>query len=624
MLAERYEVVRRIARGGMSDILEARGKDGQRYAIKLLREELSDDEEIIARFHREARAAAALRSPHTVRVLDFGISERNMPFIVMELLQGNDLEHEIRMRGALPIDEAATYLSQACKAMIEAHAAGIIHRDLKPPNLFLAEEASERRLKVLDFGISKVPSAAHDRDHEPLTLTEARFGSPLYMSPEAFRSTKSADARSDIWSLGVIFYEIITGMPPFMAENPVALGVEVCKSEPILPSQRRPGLPRTADVVAARALKKDPSERYQSMAELLAALEVLLPRPSGTMTLMRIDRPGDVDARPDADIDTDDARTVRRDLNLADLVMMTAAPAAGLPPPPGEAPYAEESSDGPTVVLPINKVHGNVRARVKERKKKVADHLWSGPRSEPAPASLPSIEIGPLVELEPEPEPTDPDPTPVSKPPAKRAISDAPPVLPRASDSPAAPSETAGAISESDLPEILAFIHALPTTAIHESSRSSLPSSLPREGEVLTVPPRSALRRAIWLAPLAAVMIALGGWLIGRGPPDKPPTDATIGTAGETAALEIATTSEMTASAQTAEPVLEPPASVSDAPSAEPTPSASEQPTALPSETASAKSAPPPSSKPPAKPPSKPQKPPTKPPKSTRYDPTGL
>jgi len=275
VIANRYALVRTIGAGGMGEVFQARRlADGQMVAIKILREELLKDKESVGRFHREARAAAALRSDNAARILDFGELQNRQPYLVMEYLDGHDLMTEIDNRGSMPLEEAAHYVAQACSAMIEAHQLGIVHRDLKPPNLFLANEAGGRKVKVLDFGISKITSSFDGT----ITSTQMSFGSPLYMSPEQIRSTKTVDARSDVWSLGVILYECVLGEPPFIADTPGALAVVISIEPHTPPSQKRAGLPPAFDDVIAGALQKDPKRRYQSVQELLRALEEFLPR----------------------------------------------------------------------------------------------------------------------------------------------------------------------------------------------------------------------------------------------------------------------------------------------------------------------------------------------------------
>jgi len=288
MLAERFEVVSTLAHGGMADVVEARDVPfgGRRVAVKLLREGFVDDPEVVLRFEREARIASTLKSRHVVEILDCGVMDGGRPFIVTELLTGQSLASELAGRGALPVEEAALYVAQACHAMIEAHDAGIVHRDLKPSNLFLSQEGARRMVKVLDFGIARM---APEHGDDPLTHTKSMFGTPLYMSPESFRSAKKSDARSDVWSLGVIFYECLTGTVPFHAETGLGVGLAASREPHVAPTQRRADLPHSTDVVIARALKKNPRERYQSVRELMAALEVYLPRGRNeTMELRRV------------------------------------------------------------------------------------------------------------------------------------------------------------------------------------------------------------------------------------------------------------------------------------------------------------------------------------------------
>jgi serine/threonine-protein kinase len=290
VLSERFEIVRTLARGSTAEVIEARDKGRRRVAIKVLHTSSSADKELVARFKREARAASMLRSPNVVRLLEMGATEAGRPYLVMEFLVGRDLATEIAVRGPLPLEEAASFLAQTCAAMIEAHHAGIIHRDLKPTNLFIAEEREERVLKVLDFGIAKLTKSVSDG---PITEVRAVFGSPLYMAPELFRSAKLADARSDIWSLGVIFYEMLTGALPFDGKTVLDLATNAERKAHLPPTARRRDLPSSVDVVIARALKKDPSDRYQSVRELLAALEVFLPNGEPTVAARAPSRPGD-------------------------------------------------------------------------------------------------------------------------------------------------------------------------------------------------------------------------------------------------------------------------------------------------------------------------------------------
>ncbi len=329
-----FEVVRSITRGGMAELLEGRDRDGRRVAIKLLRSAYSEDVEILTRFRREASAMSGLKSEHVVRIRDFGTAEDDRPYIVMELLDGHDLAREIEVRGTLPLEEAAMYIAQACHAVEEAHSFGVIHRDLKPRNLFLAQEGERRSIKVLDFGIAKLTMSSSDE--APVTVTKMVFGSPLYMAPELFRTAKIADARSDVWSLGVVFYEMLTGLVPFRAENALGVGLAAAREPHVPATTLRNELPRSVDVVLARALKKDPAQRYQSVRELMAALEVYLPRGrNDTLAIPAVK----------GDAKDDDPRTVRRE-GVAEyrLVPIRAADAE----PATRVRAADDPTDAPT------------------------------------------------------------------------------------------------------------------------------------------------------------------------------------------------------------------------------------------------------------------------------------
>lgn len=211
LLAGKYRVERLIGEGGMGVVLAARHEGlNTNVAIKLLREQALGHSDIVGRFMREARAAVSLRSEHVARVFDVGTLEDGRPYIVMERLEGKDLGDVIEQDPPLAVSVAVDYVMQACEAIAEAHAAGIIHRDLKPKNLFLTHAVHGRPLvKVLDFGISKVDPSKSPNEMA-LTRTTEVIGSPSYMSPEQLRSARNVDARTDIWALGVILYELLT------------------------------------------------------------------------------------------------------------------------------------------------------------------------------------------------------------------------------------------------------------------------------------------------------------------------------------------------------------------------------------------------------------------------------
>ncbi len=265
----KYVVKRLVAEGGMAVVFEAQhSKLGQRVAIKLLNANLAQKPDIVARFHREAQAAARIPSQHVVRVIDVETTEDGRPYIVMEYLEGRDLEDEIRARGPLPVGDAVAFLLEAASAVSIAHRAGIVHRDIKPANIFVAEEKPRKVVKVLDFGISKVDSPTEIST----TSTQTMLGTPLYMSPEQVRSARDVDGRTDIWSLGVVLYEMLTGQLPFYAEEASAV-IAAIVSDPFVPvRQIRPDIPQALEDIVMKALQKDRNQRFRLVDDLSNAL----------------------------------------------------------------------------------------------------------------------------------------------------------------------------------------------------------------------------------------------------------------------------------------------------------------------------------------------------------------
>jgi serine/threonine-protein kinase len=268
ILAGKYRVVRKLGEGGMGVVYEAvHTRIQQRVAIKMLLPEVLELPDVVPRFEREARAAGKLRSENTARVLDVDISETGLPYMVMEFLDGSDLGKLLEHGGALPLTDAVDFVLQACNAMAEAHAEGVIHRDLKPSNLFVTQTGGTRKVKVLDFGISKLENDKEAR----VTATQAVVGTPLYMSPEQVRSAKHVDARSDIWSLGIILYELLTGRTPFEGST-TAAAAAICIDDPPPIGTFRQGVPPALEHAIRLALQKEPSARFQSVAALAAAI----------------------------------------------------------------------------------------------------------------------------------------------------------------------------------------------------------------------------------------------------------------------------------------------------------------------------------------------------------------
>jgi serine/threonine-protein kinase len=269
VLAGKFQVERVLGQGGMGVVVAAHHLVlGQRVAIKFLLPEALAHRESVERFLREARAAVRLRSEHVGRVIDVGTFDDGAPYIVMEYLEGLDLAGYLQRSGPLPVPQVVDFILQACEAIAEAHAIGIVHRDLKPANLFLTQRADGSPLvKVLDFGISKAGN--QDADFS-LTRTSAVMGSPGYMSPEQLRSSRDVDVRSDVWSLGVILFELATGRQPFVAESITELALKVAMDP--TPPLYAPHLPYGFDAAVGRCLEKDPGRRYFNVAELAQAL----------------------------------------------------------------------------------------------------------------------------------------------------------------------------------------------------------------------------------------------------------------------------------------------------------------------------------------------------------------
>jgi serine/threonine-protein kinase len=272
VLAGKYRVERVLGQGGMGVVVAASHLQlRQRVAIKFLLPEAMQHPGAVERFLREARAAVRLKSEHVARVIDVGELESGAPYMVMEYLEGADLSEVLQKSGTLPVEETVDYVLQACEAIAEAHVVGIVHRDLKPANLFRTTGADGRQtIKVLDFGISKVNEG--EEGGMALTKTSTLLGSPLYMSPEAMRSARDVDARSDQWALGVILYELLTGQPPFTAEAITELVYKVMSETPPPPRAPLGELPPALCDAILRALSKDRSQRYASIGEFAWAL----------------------------------------------------------------------------------------------------------------------------------------------------------------------------------------------------------------------------------------------------------------------------------------------------------------------------------------------------------------
>lgn len=288
LLEGKYRVERVLGRGGMGVVVAAEHLDlRRRVAVKCIRGQVPPSPVETGRFVKEARVAAQLRSENVVHVTDVGTLDSGAPFIVMEYLEGQDLARYLAEQGPLPVPETVGYVMEALVGLAEAHRIGIVHRDLKPSNLFLARRPDGSTIvKILDFGISKVLSA-ESIDTAGVT-TNAGHGSPHYMSPEQIRAPASVDSRTDIWSLGVVLYELLTGERPHTASSISGLAVSIVTEPARPPREVRPELSRDLERVVLRCLQKQPARRYSNVAELAAALAPFGEGPAITVELERI------------------------------------------------------------------------------------------------------------------------------------------------------------------------------------------------------------------------------------------------------------------------------------------------------------------------------------------------
>ena len=304
VLSETYDVLGVVGEGAMGRVYEARHTrlGTKRFAIKVLHGELTRQHDVVSRFLREAEATSALDHPNIVGVVDVNQLEDGRPYLVAELLEGDQLGHYLERRGRLDVTEAIHVCRQVCQALIAAHDKEIIHRDVKPENVFLVGEGKERLVKVLDFGISRIGDASAE-----LTKTGVVMGTPAYMPPEQARGAR-VDHRADIYAVGAILYESVTGVRPFAETDQVATLAAVLTRDPVRPCLLNGQLPPALELVIQRAMAKNPDERFRTMRELDAALAEFddaqsgLPRPQqrfipqrvSHISLPRIELPGPI------------------------------------------------------------------------------------------------------------------------------------------------------------------------------------------------------------------------------------------------------------------------------------------------------------------------------------------
>jgi eukaryotic-like serine/threonine-protein kinase len=271
-----YRVLSLLGQGGMGAVYLAEHPSiGRRVAVKVLHREFVTDEQLLGRLLNEARAANAIRHPNIIEILDSGMRPDGTPYLVMELLEGESLGTRLRRVGALPLRDAVDFAYETASALGAAHKKGIVHRDLKPDNLFVSadeHDASRERIKVLDFGIAKLQQKLPGDSVK--TRTGTLMGTPIYMSPEQCRGTSTIDHRSDVYSLGVILFEMLVGHPPFMSEGFGDLINMHLNVPPPSARAERHQVPDALDAVVIKMLAKNPEDRYPDMTALQGALKL--------------------------------------------------------------------------------------------------------------------------------------------------------------------------------------------------------------------------------------------------------------------------------------------------------------------------------------------------------------
>jgi serine/threonine-protein kinase len=313
VVANRFRLVRMIGRGGMGSVWRAFDQNlNTDCAIKFIEGEHANKNDAHTRFKREAQAAAQLRSPHIVQIFDHNIWE-GVPYLAMELLEGEDLGQRLDRLGRLPPADVAILMTQVCRALGKAHERGIIHRDLKPENVFLVRDDDREIAKVLDFGIAKHTSGGFDVATN--TKTGSVMGTPFYMSPEQAQGSKTLDATSDLWALAVIAFQCVTGRLPFESEALGDLFVKIIVSPIPMPSSVAPDVSPAFDAWWAKASNRDPSQRFPNAKVFAEALSVALGQPA--VPGMR----GELSSLPASD-------------------------SAGYPPAPGSAPAVRVVASG--------------------------------------------------------------------------------------------------------------------------------------------------------------------------------------------------------------------------------------------------------------------------------------
>jgi serine/threonine-protein kinase len=392
IVAGKYLLDRVIGQGGMGLVVQATHlRLRQPVALKILLPHAAQNAETVQRFLREARAAVQLRSEHIARVLDVGALDTGTPYMVLEYLEGIDLERF--PRDQLTVESLVDLTLQACEALAEAHALGIVHRDIKPSNFFITRDpGGALLLKLLDFGISKTPGTTGK-----LTRSEVVLGTPPYMSPEQVRASRRVDPRSDIWSLGVVLYELIEGRLPFEADAFSAMVLSIVNDQPAKLTAR---LPAGLDRVVLRCLEKKPERRFQSTAELATALAAYAGSPAQaaiaverTRALAPAARRADPDVPHPVSLPTARWRVRTWQGSLIAAIAIAAGVGAGFitvrddsPAAPSPAPAAASPSAAPPVIAPPSLVETAAAAPAAPVLAPVSDPDPATLRSTPAAA----------------------------------------------------------------------------------------------------------------------------------------------------------------------------------------------------------------------------------------------
>ena len=338
-LAGKYRIDERLSEGGMGTVY--RGTHvlmDKTVAIKVLRPSLAADEKIVARFSREARAASKISHPHALSVTDFGEAENGVVFLVMEYLSGQTLKEIIRSEGPMALTRAVEILRQVGGALDAAHAEGVVHRDLKSDNIMLISTSGVDYAKVLDFGIAKIkePEGTYDPG---LTAPDLVIGTPQYMSPEQCSQAPDIDARSDIYSLGIILYEMLVGHVPFTGPSPTSIMLKQLQEPAPSVGAERSDLPEAVGRVVARAMEKRPDDRYQTVADLVEDFTIAAGMEPVALGASGSHKPPTTAAASEVEDDIDEETLVRR----------RTRPMAPPPPPPvqDEIPHIVEPAYAP-------------------------------------------------------------------------------------------------------------------------------------------------------------------------------------------------------------------------------------------------------------------------------------